>query len=70
MARHFNNKCRDPHDPHKYLAIQIAEPMTTKMSELLCHEEKYLQLQLFTTTYDMNILLDLYSRKRIGCRTK
>lgn len=33
MARHFNNKCRDPHDPHKYLAIQIAEPMTTKMSK-------------------------------------
>lgn len=70
MARHFNNKCRDPHDPHKYLAMQITEPMTRKMSKSCYAMRKNNRSYNFLLPHDMNILLDLCSRKHIDCHTK
>ena len=66
-ARHFNNKCCSPHNKHVYLKVPIIEQILNNnnqcgIEDLLCECGKYLQAQLFTKLYGMNIN-DLYSRK-------
>ena len=73
-ARHFNNKCCDPINPHIYLQVQLIEQIVLtsndKIEDVLWHREKYWQTQLFTTTRGMNSEFDLYCKQRKGCRKK
>ena len=71
-ARHFNNKCRHPHNPHAYLQVQIIEQIntTSDSEETLWHREKYWQCQLFVNTLGMNSVSDLYCKQRKGSRKK
>ena len=73
-ARHFNNKCRSPQDPHAFLQVQLIETINNSVSnecneELLWHREKYWQTQLFTNTFRHDSILDLYCNRK-GCRIK
>ena len=71
-ARHFNNKCSDNNNPHKFLQVQLIESVTSDydLEGKLWEREKYWQCQLFTNTHGMNSVSDLYSSKRKGCRKK
>ena len=71
-ARHFNNKCSDNNNPHKFLQVQLIESVISdyNVEGKLWEREKYWQCQLFTNTHDMNSVSDLYSSKRKGCRKK
>ena len=74
VARHFNNKCRDPQNPSAFLKIQPIEQICvedeSKLDEALWHREKYWQALLFTNKHGMNSLADLYRKKRKGYRKK
>ena len=72
-ARHFNNVCCHPSNPHFYLKVQLIEQVlcsdADKVIEVIRWErEKYWQSQLFINVYGMNSVSDLYSRKRKGLR--
>ena len=71
-ARHFNNKCKHPYNPHGFLKVQLIERVECEeeslLNDILWHREKYWQTQLFTNTHGMNSILDLYCSKRKGCR--
>ena len=74
-ARHFNNVCCHPSNPHNYLKVQLIEQVLCNDADkdieaILWEREKYWQSQLFTNVYGMNSVSDLYSRKRKGCRRK
>jgi len=71
-ARHFNTKCIDALNPHKFLKVQIIESVQVdcNLDGKLWERERYWQCQLFTNTYGMNSVSDLYSTKRKGCRIK
>ena len=71
-ARHFNNKCSDNNNPHKFLQVQLIESVISDddLEGKLWEREKYWQCQLFTNTHGMNSVSDLYSSKRKGCRKK
>ena len=71
-ARHFNNKCIDISNPHKFLKVQIIESVFDDgdLEGKLWERERYWQCQLFTNTHGMNSVSDLYSNKRKGCRKK
>ena len=72
-ARHFNNVCCHPSNPHNYLKVQLIEQVLCNDADkdieaILWEREKYWQSQLFTIVYGINSVSDLYSRKRKGCR--
>ena len=74
-ARHFNNVCCHLSKHHFYLKLQLIEQVfcndvDKSIEAILCERENYWQAQLFTTVYGMNSVIDLYSRKRKGCRRK
>ena len=74
-ARHFNNVCCHPSNPHFYLKVQLIEQVLCNDADkdievILWEREKYWQYQLFTNVYGINSVSDLYSRKRKGCRRK
>ena len=74
-ARHFNNVCCHPSNPHSHLKVQLIKQVfcndTDKDIEAIVREyEKCWQSQLFTNVFGMNSVNDLYSRKRNGCRRK
>ena len=71
-ARHFNTKCTDSSNSHKFLRIQIIESLQCayNLEGKLWERERYWQCQLFTNTHGMNSVSDLYSTKRKGCRKK
>ena len=71
-ARHFNTKCTDSSNPHKFLKVQIIESVQCdyNLEGKLWERERYWQCQLFTNTHGMNSVSDLYSTKRKGCRKK
>ena len=71
-ARHFNTKCSDDKNPHKFLQVQIIESVKSNynLDGKLWERERYWQCQLFTNTHGMNSVSDLYSAKRKGCRKK
>ena len=74
-ARHFNNVCCPPSNPHNYLKVQLIKQVLCNDADkdieaIPSEREKYWQFQLFTNVYGMNSISDLYSRKRNGCRRK
>ena len=71
-ARHFNNKCSDVQNPHRFLQVQLIESVVSDLDleNKLWEREKYWQCQLFTNTHGMNSVSDLYASKRKGCRKK
>ena len=71
-ARHFNNKCFDVQNPHRFLQVQLIESVVSDLDleNKLWEREKYWQCQLFTNTHGINSVSDLYARKRKGCRKK
>ena len=71
-ARHFNIKCTDSSNPHKFLKIQIIESVQCdyNLEGKLWKRERYWQCQLFTNTHGVNSVSDLYSTKRKGWRKK
>ena len=71
-ARHFNTKCTDSSNPHKFLKVQIIESVQNdyNLEGKLWEREKYWQCQLFANTHGMNSVSDLYSTNRKGCRKK
>ena len=74
-ARHFNNVCSHPSNPHFYLKVQLIEQVfcngvNKDIEAILGKREKYWKSQLFSNVYNMNSVSDLYSRKRKGCRRK
>ena len=74
-ARHFNNVCCHPTNPHSYLKVQLIEQVFNSkncndIEAILWEREKYWQSQLFTNVYGMDSVNDLYSRQRKGCRRK
>ena len=71
-ARHFNTKCTDSSNPHKFLKIQIIESAQCDYNQegKLWERERYWQSQLFTNPHGMSSVSDLYSSKRRGCRKK
>ena len=70
-ARHFNSKCSDVQNPHRFLQVQLIESVVSDLDleNKLWEREKYWQCQL-TNTHDMNSVSDLYASKRKGCRKK
>ena len=74
-ARHFNNVCCHPSNPHFYLKVYVIEQVfyndvDKDIEAFLWEREKYWQSQVFTKVYHMNSVSDLCSRKRKGCRRK
>ena len=71
-ARHFNTKCSDVQNPHRFLQVQFIESVVSDLDlkNKLWEREKYWQCQLFTNTYGMNNFSNLYVSKRKGCRKK
>ena len=74
-ARHFNNVCCHPSNPHFYLKVYVIEQVfyndvDKDIEAFLWECEKYWQSQVFTKVYHMNSVSDLCSRKRKGCRRK
>ena len=69
-ARHFNNKCFDVQNPHRFLQVQLIESVVSDLDleNKLWEREKYWQCQLFTNIHGMNNASDLYASKRKGCR--
>ena len=74
VARNFNNKCRHPQNTSAFLKIQPIEQMCvedeSKLDETFWDREKFWQALLFTNSYGMNSLADLYSKKRKRYRKK
>ena len=70
----LNNKCRHQQNPSAFLKIQPIEQISvedeSKLDETLWHREKYWQALLFTNSYGMKSLADLYSKKHKGFRNK
>ena len=55
----------------QFLSAQMIEQVQsydTDIEEVLWHREKYWQSELYTTTHDMNSLIDLYCSKGKGYR--
>ena len=71
-ARHFNNKCFDVQNPHRFLQVQLIESVVSDLDleNKLWEREKYWQCQLFTNTHGMNSVSNLFTSKRKGCRKK
>ena len=71
-ARYHNTKCSDVQNSHRLLQIQLIESVASDydLENKLWEKEKYWQCQLFTNTYGMNSVSDLYTSKRKGCRKK
>ena len=71
-ARHFNTKCTDSSNPHKFLKVQIIESVQCdyNLEGKLWERERYWQCQLFTNTHDMDSVSDLYSTNRKVSRKK
>ena len=71
-ARHFNTKCSDVQNPHRFLQVQLIESVVSDLDleNKLWEREKYWQCQLFTNKHGMNSVSDLYASKRKGCRKK
>ena len=71
-ARHFNTKCSDVQNPHKFLQVQLIESVVIDLDleNKLWEREKYWECQLFTNIHGMNSVSDLYANKRKGCRKK
>ena len=69
-ARHFNTKCSDVQNSHRFLQVQLTESVVSDLDleNKLWEREKYWQCQLFTNTHGMNSVSDLYASKRKGCR--
>ena len=63
-TRHFNNKCCDSSNPHKFIQVQLIESVQSDMEGKLWERKKYWQCHLFTNTHGMNSVSDLHSRKR------
>ena len=65
-------KCSDVQNPHRFLQVQLIESVVSDLDleNKLWEREKYWQCQLFTNTYGMNSVSDLYASKRKGCRKK
>ena len=71
-ARHFNTKCSDVQNPHRFLQVKLIESVVSDLDleNKLWEREKYWQCQLFANTSGMNSVSDLYASKRKGCRKK
>ena len=71
-ARYFKTKCTDSSNPHKFLKMQIKESVQCdyNLQGKLLQRGRYWQCQLFTNSYGMNSVSDLYSTKRKGSRKK
>ena len=71
-ARHFNTKCTDSSNPHKFLKRRIIEYVQCdyNLEGKLWERERYWQCQLLTNNHGMNSVSDLYPTKRKGCRKK
>ena len=71
-TRHFNTKCSDVQNPHRFLQVQLIESVVSDLDleNKLWEREKYWQCQLFTKTHGMNSVSNLYASKRKGCRKK
>ena len=71
-ARHFNTKCTDSSNPHKFLKVQIIESVQCdyNLEGKLWERERCCQCHLFANTHGMNSVSDLYSTKRESCRKK
>ena len=69
-GRHFNSKCPDVQNPHRFLQVQLIESVVSDLDieNKLWEREKYLQCQLLTNTHDINSVFDLYASKRKGYR--
>ena len=69
-TRHFNSKCSDVQNPHRFLQVQLIESVVSDLDleNKLWEKEKYCQCQLFTNTHGMNSVSNLYASKRKGCR--
>ena len=68
-AKHFNNVCCHPSNPHFYLKVQLIEQVFCNdvdkdIEAILWEHEKDWQSQLFTTLYGMNSVSDLHIRKK------
>ena len=69
MEKHFNDMCKNDNNILQFLSVQIIEQVysnDTDIEEILWHQEKYWQSQLFSTTHGINSLIDLYYSKRKG----
>ena len=71
-GRHFNTKCSDVQDTHRFLQVQLIESVVSDLDQenKLWEREKYWQYQLFTNKHDMRSVSNLYASKRKGCRKK
>ena len=71
-ARHFNTKCTDSSNPHKFLKVQIIESVQChyNLEGKLWERERYWQCELFAATHGMNSVSDLHSTKRKDCIRK
>ena len=71
-ARHFNRKCTDVQNPHRFLQVQLIESVTSDLDHEneLWEREKYWQCQLFTNTHGMKSVSYFYASKRKGRRKK
>ena len=71
-ARHFNTKCFDVQNPHRFLQVQLIESVVSDLNlkNKLWEREEYWQCPLFTNIHGMNSVSDLHASKRKGCRKK
>ena len=65
-SRHFNSKCPDVQNPHRFLQVQLIESVVSDLDpeNKLREKEKYWQCQLFTNTHGMNSVSNLYAGKK------
>ena len=70
-ARHFNSKCSDVQNPHRFLQVQLIESVVSdsNLENKLWERGKYWQCKLFIKTHGMSVS-DLHASKRKGCRKK
>ena len=71
-GRHFNRKCSDVQNPHRFLQFQLIESVVSDLDleNKLWEREKYWQCQVFTNTHGMKSVSELYASKRKGRRIK
>ena len=64
-GRHFNRKCSDVQNPHRFLQFQLIEPVVSELDleNKLREMEKYWKCQLFTNTHGMKSVSELYASK-------
>ena len=67
---HFNSKCSDVQNAHRFLQIQLIESVVgdLDLENNLWERANYWQSQLFTNIHGMDSVSDLYASKTKGFR--